>query len=221
MAKPRKTPAAVIAAGILLTVYGALSLICGICGGIGLAVSDPQAEAMLVQEVPGFTIAKFAEPISNLLVAVTMIASGIGLFLLIRAARTLAYVVLTYQILFVILRNLYQVIFVFPMMERILGPQLQMQNQGQPMPFDIGGLMKGTMWVTVILLVAFHFSMILATLFFLSVPSARKAFSGEAQPDDGNDERRPRDEDGYDDDDYDPPPPPPKDTGNTGIKGGF
>jgi len=70
--------------------------------------------------------------------------------------------------------------------------------------------------------VLLHLAFIGPTLLLLSLAPARKAFSGEAPPDEDRGEHGPRHDDGYDDDDdYNRPTPRPKDPGDTGIKEGY
>jgi hypothetical protein len=204
-----KTPGLVITAGVLLIVYGSLMLLCGICGGSALFINDPDGEALMVKEVPGYTIVKIGEPVSNLLVGATMIASGIGVLQLMSIARIAAYVVCLYQIVFTIVRNTFTAIFVFPMMERLVAQQAQNQP---PMPFDMGQIMKSSMWLGVAIAVLIPLVFCFPILYFLSVKPARDAFAG-VLPEEPPQDRPPR-YDGYDDDDR---PRPPKSPGDTGI----
>ena len=219
MAYRAKTPGVVITAGVLLTVYGSLLLICGFCGGVGVFMpGDPGAEKMMVDGVPGYLIIKFAEPLSNVFVGVTTIIAGVGLFQLMAFARIAAYLAVAYQIFFVIVRNIYTAIFVLPVMERLFAQQAQNQP---PAPFDMGQIIKGSMWFGIAISVLIHLAFCVPILAFLSSKSSRDAFSGVSQPDPDEDrERRPR-HDGYDDDDdddYDRPKSPPKSHGDTGIR---
>ena len=218
MSHPPKTPGAVVTAGVLLAVYGALLLICGICSGFSLFVNDPAQEAIMIQDVPGYTIIKFVDAISTLLVAILMIVSGVGLFQLFSFARLAAYPVCVYQIFFVLAFNLHQAIFVVPVMPRLLA--LQMQNQPQPPPFDVNQFGAVVMWLKIAVAIIVPLAFCLPVLYLLSSKPARDAFSGVSQPDPDDDrERRPR-HDGYDDDDdgYDRPKSPPKSPGDTGIR---
>jgi hypothetical protein len=217
MSHPPKTPGAVVTAGVLLAVYGALLLICGFCGGVSLFIGDPNADKMMIDEAPGYMIVKFAEPLSNLFVGVTMIIAGVGLFQLMALARVAAYLAVIYQIFFIVVRNIYTAIFLLPLMDRLMAQQLQ----NQPAPFDMGQIMKGSMWAGIAISILIHLAFCVPILAFLSSKSARDAFSGVSQPDPDDDrERRPR-HDGYDDDDdgYDRPKSPPKSPGDTGIRG--
>ena len=217
MSYQAKAPGAVVTASVLLTIYGALLLICGICGGAGLAMDDANAQAMM-KDVPGFTAMRFVAIASTLLVAITMIVCGVGLSQLMAPARIGAYLVLIYQIFFLLMHNIYQMVFVFPATERMVA--LQMQNQPQPPPFNIANFITGAVWVIAVLGILFHLAFILPTLLLLSSKSSRDAFSGRSQPDlDEDRERRPRrDEYDDDDDDEDRPKSRPKSPGDTGIR---
>ncbi len=93
MAASVSAPRSVITAAILLLVYGGLSLLCGVCGSIGLAMGDLDP-----QKAPPFdpmfdsTWVKIVSLIAVYGAGLPMVIAGIGVLKLNRAARILGYV---------------------------------------------------------------------------------------------------------------------------------
>ena len=217
MPRKPKTPGAVLGAGILVIIYGSIVfLFCGVCGSASLFLpGDANAEAMAEKDMPAYQIVKIGEPVSNLVVGLALILLGIGLLRLVPAARLGLYLVAAYQILFLIARNVYMAIYVFPLMEDLVANEVK--NQG-PVPFDIAQIVKGSMWAAVAISILIPVVFCLPAIFMLNLKSSRAAFAGEYVADPPDREESPPRYDGYDDDDdYNPTPKSPKSPGDTGI----
>jgi len=220
MDHPPRRPGSVLTAAILLIVFGAFLLMCGICGGAGLAVAGPAnaggPEEILAKDLPGHQIIDIGNVIANLLIGLAMILAGVGVLNLMPIARYAAYVVVVFHLLKSVGQAAYGAIFIVPVMEKIVAQQAPNQQQA---PFDIGKVMAGGMWFGIALGLIIPLAFCVPIIILLSVRSARAAFSGARDADEprDEDERRPR-YGGYDDDDdYSPPKKPPTAPGDTGI----
>jgi len=217
MAYQQKTPGVVITAGILLIVYGSLMLVCGICGGASAVGGNAEAEAQFFKDVPGHTVMKYASLGSNILIGFVAVLAGIGVFQLMSVARIAAYFICTFSILFALVRNLYEGIFVLEPTQKMVAQQ--MKNQPQPPPFDMNQFVTGFFWVFVVIVILFHLVFTIPPMLLLTTRSARDAFAGIGPPDGRDDpDPGPRRYEGYDDDDDHPSKSPPKFPGDTGIK---
>jgi hypothetical protein len=233
MARPARIPGSVTAAAILIFVYGGLGLACGTCGiggGIlGQAMPDPagdrgRLEALIEKEAPGHKIIGFSSGGLHLLAFAGLVGAGIGVLYLSQIARVAVFLFILMDLLISTASNLYQVIFLTPVTQKLMVEELQKQQQAgaPPPPFDIGAIMGASTAIAIVVILVIKLAFCLPIMILLVTKSARDAFAGrlpEGTPDrDADDEDRRKRYDGYDDDDdYGRPSKEPKSPGDTGI----
>jgi hypothetical protein len=203
-----KRPGTVVAAAVLLFIYGAFNLSCSFCAGISFAAGDPN-EAQIAREVPGHQIVNISQAISNLLTGAAMIALGVGVLQLMPIARIGAFLICSYEILMALAHTVYSVVLVIPATQRVMAAQAQNNPQA---PFDVVQVMNISVWGFLVFAVLLTLSMCGLIMIFLSGKNVRAAFADENQGEPPPD-RLPRRYDDYDDD-YPPPRP---SSGETGI----
>jgi hypothetical protein len=204
-----KRPGTVVAAAVLLFIYGAFNLSCSFCAGISFVAGDPN-EAQIAQEVPGYQIVNITQAVSNLLTGAAMIALGVGVLHLMPIARIGAFLVCSYEILMALAYTVYAIALVIPATQRVLAAQAQNNPQAA---FDVGQLMNVFVWGSLVFADLLALSMCGLIMIFLSGKNVRAAFADEYEGDPRPD-RLPRH---YDDDDDNPPPSPRSPGDNTGI----
>ena len=202
-----KPPGVVISAGVLLIIYAALMLFAGVCGGLLLALDDPN-EALLEEEAPGYHIVQVFSTVSNVVMGVILVVIGVSFFQLMPLARSAGYVACTYEIVAGIGLFFYNLILVMPAAERLLA----LQAQNGP---GIEMFTRTFMWGSVIFGILLPLAFCAPVIYLLSLPAARSAFAGDFQGAPPSAERRRRYED-FDDEDDNYPPPQPSDTGIQG-----
>ena len=211
-------PGSVMTAAVLLLIYGSLMLVCGLCGGAGQFIKDPNdpmgLEEFMAKELPAHQVMEITQAVSNVVIALTMILAALGILQLMPAARIAAYCATIYEIVWAVVHSAYTVIFVFPVTERMFAQVAQNQP---PMPFDFGQLMTGGMWVGVTLSFCICLGFCVPIILCLSTKSARAAFAWEYTPEFSPHDRLSRFDDLDDDDSYKPRPPGPRSPGDTGF----
>ena len=213
-----KRPGTVIAAAVLLIIYGAVNLTCAICAGasfLGKDADDPmQLDAMIEKDLPTYNIIQTGIAVSNLLVGGMMIVSALGVLRLMRSARIIALILGTYDVLMAILNSIYSIIFVFPVTERIFAQVAQNQP---PMPLDFAQFMNGSLWFMLLFSLVTCLALCIPVIILLATRSARAAFAGEYMQDPPPEDYRSRYDDDDDDEGYAPSPRSPRSPGDTGI----
>lgn len=225
--KPKR-PGIVLAAAILLFVFGGFGLF-GLCAVFTPFLQDmipqpPQIQGQprfedpmkkIAQEVPSFNIVHGAVGFTMFALSILQIWAGFGLLKLRPAARIMAIATSFAIIVLMIGQTIYDAIFFIPVYTRLL--DVQVQNLG-PMPFDIVGFTKGFMWVSLSIGLVFGIGIRLTIILMVNTKSARNAFAGisDAPADEPEPEPRRR-YDGYDDDDEAYPRSSPQSPGDTGI----
>jgi hypothetical protein len=228
MANTRKRPGVVLAAAIMLFIFGGLAVLgsfCGIAGELlqgvmpkppviqGQKPFDPNRE--INEKVPSKIFVESSFHVLNLILGMVKIFAGIGLLRMAAWARVTTFIAAGLSIFGTIALSAYQAIFIIPISNQVVADQLK---NAPPMPFDFGQFMLGFMWIAVVLGVVFSLAIWLTVIFLLSGAKVRAAFAAAASdsPDQDEEDERSRSRyEGYDDDDR--PRPAPKSPGDTGI----
>ncbi len=216
MANIAKRPGVVLAAAILLFIFGGLSVLGSCCAGAGLlmqgVIPEPPAvqgkkppNAMdlnrkVAEEVPGFIIVESGTHGLNLLLGLVKIFAGIGLLKMSSPARLLAIGAAIVSILVTLGHAAYTAVLVIPVYDKVFAEQLK---NAPPMPFDFAQLMQGSMWVGVLFGIVLALAIWLTVIFLLSGQKVRAAFAEAGLPPVEEEPPRSRLE-GYDDDDRPP-----------------
>jgi hypothetical protein len=228
MARTRGRPGVVIAAAVLLFIFGGISVLAGCCGVVSEAMQEtiqgmiPQPPAvqgkkpvnvhrLIAEEVPSKVYVLITFNSFNLILGVVKIIVGIGLLKMSSPARMLAFIVAGLTIFATIVESLYNAIVLMPAMQKAFAEQMK---NAPPMPFDFGQLMQGSSWVGTALAILVSMGIWLTVIFLLSGEKVRTAFAEASLPPEIEERSRSRYE-GYDDDDQLPPPKSPPDTGIT------
>jgi len=217
-----RTPGSIIGASVIMFIYGALLLMCGVCGGGALAL-QPQNDALGLQaamqkEAPGFIIIGIATPVFQILIGFLFIGSGIGILRLMNGFRFTAYLACAAILLTMIANGIYTAVFIIPVQQRVMMQQFQNPNN-PPMPANMNMIMTGSIAFGLLIGIAIHFAFCLPIVVLVSMKSARDAFAGVLP--EGDDDpylirrRPPRDDD--DDDDETESPRTRRSRDDTGI----
>jgi hypothetical protein len=176
-------------------------------------------QAALDREAPGHMVVEIVGSVCHFLFAVALIGGGIGVLWLSQIARYGTYLLCVAILAVNCASTTYQAAVISPINERVMAAEMrQMQAKGgQPMPFDMGGLMLGGRIIGIIIALAIPVVFCAPIVILLSVKSARDGFAGRLPPDPYEEGRRPRYADYDDDDDY-ARSRPPQSPGDTGIK---
>ena len=187
-------PGSVVAAGVLLAIYGSLQLLCGFCGVFEMTIVNQNGRA-IDEKLPGFIIMKSAQTVSFLGFGLASVIAGVGLFHVMRAARYAAYFVCVTLLVLIVARSIYVAVVIVPALNRLVGPAVD--------PAE-----TVFTWIQLFILLTMHLGFGIPILACLSAPSARDAFAGVWHPPGDIDVReRLRRFDVYDDDDYGSDPP--------------
>ena len=217
--KPR-CPGLVIAASVLLIVYGSLMLVCGFCTGGVLAMMavmpampqgqpDPFVVERAVQkELPSYLAAQIGIAVYNLLLAPTMIAAGLGALWLKPVARFVGSAAAFFDILIGLANALFMAVIVFPATDRVAAAQVNM-------PVNLGFTQQAN-WGQLIMAVGLSLAFCGPILAFLNVRRSRDAFAGKIT-DPPPDEHLERLKAFEEDDDHVPPSKPRKSSDDTGF----
>lgn len=208
----RKLPGSVLTGAILLFVYGAYMLICGIAsGGINLAVgADDPVNQALAKELPAHYVVEAGVVIFNVILGLAMIASGALVLLLHPAGRWIGSGFAAADMILSLVMCVYSLVVIQPIAERELAAEMG------PAPFDLAKLTSVFIASSACFGVMMSWCLCAPILITLNMKSARDAFAGKLPP--PPDTFEPRDRDDQDDDDNDPQPRPPSESrGDTGI----
>jgi flagellar basal body-associated protein FliL len=227
-------PGSITFVAIVLIVLGCLSLL-GAIQIVTLAIVALSAEPapatrapgqppdqasihrFLAKEVPGYYPVAFAAESLNVLFGLAQLLCGVGLLKLKPGARIWALWLIIAKLLFAFASNAYQGFVVIPPTQRFLAENI-VQPAGQQAPADLISTITGAILIMVVVgSVVFQIAVALTLILVLTSATAKKAFSGGAEPqsEEGEPkEERPRSRyEGYDEDDDLPPQAPPE----TGI----
>jgi hypothetical protein len=229
MANIGKRPGVVLAAAILLFVFGSFSVLRGCCGVFSEVLQGPIQGMMpqppavqgkkpvdinrrLAEEVPSKVYVLSTFHVIDFLLGIVKIIVGIGLLKMSSPARVLAFIVAGFTIFETIAESLYNVLVFMPAFERVFAEHLK---NAPPMPIDFGALFKGSSWVGAALGIIVSLGIWLTVIFLLSGERVRTAFADAGkEPPEPEKRRKPRYE-GYEDEDEGDRPPSPPDTGIT------
>jgi hypothetical protein len=221
-----KTPGLVIAAAVLLFIYGGLMLTCSSCGVAQMvmvaAAPAPQQEDLLAQEreltkrIPSYAPMEACAHVFNIVLGVIMIVAGFGALYLQPFARFAGSGAMAADLLMTCSHGTYTAVVVFPVNDQIL--EEQMQNA----PIDLVGMFQAVTWGSLAFGFVFTLVFCVLILWFLNAKKSRDAFAGKFELD-SHEERLARfdafdDNDDEEDDYRRPRPASPKAPGDTGIK---
>lgn len=220
MARAYGIPGVVIAAAVIMFVYGGLLLLCVTCSGISLAAKPPDhmgLQEALDKEAPGHNIVPVVVMGFNFLFAVGFIAAGFGVLWHSQIARYATYLICLAIFLITLASTIYNAVVVSPVTERVMQRHMFQQAPGQRPPIDMGPFLVGGRILGIMIALGIPLLFCAPIVILLSVKSARDAFAGKIPAPPAEDEER-RSRYRGDDDDYRPPSREPKFPGDTGIQ---
>jgi hypothetical protein len=242
MANISKRPGVILAAAIMMFIFGSFSIIGGCCGVVNEAlqgtiqgmVPEPPAvqgkkpvnlNRRLQEEVPSRVYVQSAFHVLNFAMGLVKILVGIKLLMMASWARVAAFIVAGFTIFETMAENLYNAIVVMPALGRVFAEQM---GNAPPFPFDFAALMQGSSWFGTVLHVVVSMGIWLTVIFLLSGRSVSTAFAEAGKESPQPEQRRtPRYEEYEDEGDRPPsapdtgitdrpsPPQAPRDTGIT------
>jgi hypothetical protein len=184
----RRRPTSVLVIAIFQLVFGGLGMVCGACALVGAAAGDGQQFQMpgapkdpdqeklekLIQQVedkdvPGKKAFDIGDQVVNWVLAIALIASGIGLLKMQSWARALAIIYAIVSVLEKIVGLIYTFAFINPALREAL-QQMPAEDRTKVEPFVTLGIVGGP----VILFVMMIYPVIV--LIVMLLPSVARAF---------------------------------------------
>ena len=180
--RPRN-PGTLVAAAVLLFVYGGLLTICNLVGGVASAFNDPndpmKLQETLNDEVPGHRLVTLGAIVVGFLLGAGMIVAGVGVLNRKPVARKTALFLCVLDIILVLASSAFNAIFVYPVMNRLFA---DMADQAQ-FPAPMGQFMAIWMWVALVLSILFASVFCGIIIALLNAAKSRAAFAGRFDPD--------------------------------------
>lgn len=200
-----KPPGPVVAAAVLLIAYAGMTLFGVGCTGIGILVDDPDfplgLDPDLMHEVPSYFAVETTAFVLNILMALVMLGTSVGLLRLVPAARAMGYVVALAEIIQVLAHGVYNILVIMPVQERVLAEE----EMNMPMVANFNHFMEITFWSVNFFGILFALAFCGSVIVLLSGSRVSAAFAQDYfEPPPGM--RRTRFEDEHDDDHEAPPP---------------